>query len=185
MKRLAFLGQGNLLLHDDPNPKELTNLIKRTAEAGCYCKASESAHRIVSLFDTSVILFYAVVQVDIRPMRDLMAQSLAYCTWIRTMPFGCDRLWGMTNHSRSLREELLCGVHIPLFTQPRINKVPIVINGSVEVAPFSPHLAGGFINIPGFSCLTMSFCTQLICDQGSKTLFPVPNCLLRKHKAPF
>jgi hypothetical protein len=35
MERLAFLGQGNLLLHDDPNPKELTNLIKRPAEAGC------------------------------------------------------------------------------------------------------------------------------------------------------
>jgi hypothetical protein len=35
MERLAFFGQGNLLLHDDPNPKELTNLIKRPAEAGC------------------------------------------------------------------------------------------------------------------------------------------------------
>lgn len=60
-----------------------------------------------------------------------------------------------------------------------------MITGSLEVAPFSPHFDGGFIHIPGCSCLTMSLCAHLICDQRGKTLFPVPNCLMRKHKAPF
>jgi hypothetical protein len=101
------------------------------------------------------------------------------------MPIGCDRRWSMTNHSQSLREELLCSVHIPLFTQPRINQVPIVINGSIEVAPFSPHFDVCFINMPRFSCLTMPFCAQLICDHRGKPLLPVSNRLMGKHKASF
>jgi hypothetical protein len=90
----------------------------------------------------------------------------------------------MTNHSQSLREELLCSVHIPLFTQSRINQIAISINGLVEIAPLSLDLEIGFIDVPEFSCLVMPFDPQLICNQGRKTFFPVSNRLRCEGKAP-
>jgi hypothetical protein len=53
------------------------------------------------------------------------------------MPICRDMLWGMTNHRQGLLEELFGGIHIPLFAQPRINQVPILVNRPIEVTPFA------------------------------------------------
>ncbi len=87
------------------------------------------------MFDTSVILFYAVVQRDVCPMYRINSYCFAYSTWIGTMPVCCDMVWGMTNDRNGLREELFCRIHIPFLTQSRIHQVAIVINGPIEIAP--------------------------------------------------
>ena len=69
----------------------------RAAKASSRRNASEATYRIIPLLDASVILFYAVIQIDIRPMCHLISQSFAYCPWTGTMSICCHRLWRMTN----------------------------------------------------------------------------------------
>jgi hypothetical protein len=99
----------------------------------------------------------AVVQIDIHPVYDLMAQGLTYCTWIGTMPIGRNRLWSMPNHSHSLQKKLFGCFHISFFAQPRINQVPIVINGPIEIAPLPLDFQVGLIDVPRSSGLAAPF----------------------------
>jgi hypothetical protein len=106
------------------------------------------------LFDTAVILLYPVVQVHIRPMHHRISQGLAHCTGIGTMPVCRDRIWRLANYSQSVLEELFGRIHVPLFTQPRINQIAILVNGPIQIPPLSTDFHGGFINIPQPPCLT-------------------------------
>ncbi len=73
------------------------------------------------------------------------------------MPIIRNRLWSMPNHSHSLLEKLFGSVHISFFAQPRINQVPIVINGPIEIAPLPLDFDRGLIDVPRFSCLAELF----------------------------
>ena len=94
------------------------------------------------------------------------------------MPIRRDLLWSMANHSKSLLEELLCGIPISLLTQSRINQIAIVINRSREIPPLSTDVDGGFINLPRDSCLTTSLSSQLICKQRGTSSFPISDRLM-------
>ena len=91
------------------------------------------------------------------------------------MTVGCYLLGGVATDRESLLEKLLGGFHIAFLAQARINQVAISINGSIKIVPFSldPHV--GFVDIPGFSCLSMSFFSQLICEQRGESRFPIPH----------
>ena len=67
--------------------------------------------------------------------------------------------------------------------QHRVYHIAITIDGSKEIAPFPYDVDIGFINVPGDSSLSTSFCPQSICQQRSKTGFPVPDRLMGEHKA--
>src|SRR5258708_16286617 len=118
-------------------------------------------------------------------MLDMGAHGLAYRPWIGTMPICGDRLWCMANHSDCLLEKSLSCLHISFLTQHGIHQIAIVVDSSIEITPLPVHFEIGFIDIPGFSCLAAALCPQLVRDQGSKTLFPVSNRLMREDKSPF
>src|SRR5258708_34977931 len=94
-------------------------------------------HGIIALFDTPMILFQPVIEIFIFPMEHLTAHYFIYCSRIGHMPVRRDTLRRVTHNCESLPEELFCCVHVAFFTETRINQVAIVINGSIQVAPFS------------------------------------------------
>ncbi len=63
----------------------------RAAKASSRRNASEATHRIIPLLDASVILFYAVIQIDIRPMCHFISHRFADRTRIGTMSVCGDR----------------------------------------------------------------------------------------------
>jgi len=59
----------------------------------------------------------------------------------------------------------------------------VFLHSSEQIAPFPHDVDIGFINVPRDSSLSTSFCPQSICQQRSKTGFPVPDRLMGEHKA--
>ena len=102
-EHLALLGKGNPLLHRRPDPKELAHFIEGPTEACCRGQTSEPAHRVVALFDATMILLQSVVEIAVASMNDLTAKGLADCTRVGVMSVGCHPLWGVTNHIDGLR----------------------------------------------------------------------------------
>src|SRR5258707_5276907 len=97
-----------------------------------------------------------------------IAHCLMYCSWVRSMPVCCDLIGNMANHSNGLLKKPFGGLHIPLLAQPRIHQIATMINGSIEIAPFSVDLDVRFVHVPGSPSLTPSFYSQLVRNQGSK-----------------
>jgi hypothetical protein len=143
--------------HDAAMTEIIAQFLKGTTKTCCCLDGSKAVQRRVSLFNASMILLQTSIEVFVRPMLDLVTHCLADSPGGGTMSIGCDRLWSMTNHSNSLFEELFCRVHISLFTQPRIHEIAIRVNGPIEITPLSMDSHGGFIDLPGSSCLTVSF----------------------------
>src|SRR6266567_6179253 len=108
-----------------------------------------------------------------------------HCSWIRSVPIRGDPFRRMVNHGKSLFEKLLSGLHISLLTQARIHEIAIGIHGTIKVTPLSLNLDIRLINVPRFPCLATAFCSQLLCHQWSKPLFPCSNCLIREFPSSF
>lgn len=105
-------------------------------------------------------------------MLHIFAQYFPYCSWIGGMPICCDPFRSVTNDSKSLLEEPLGRISIPLFTEPRINQIAIGIKSPIEIAPFPFDFEVRLIHIPGPPCLSASFDSQLLCNEWSKSRFP-------------
>jgi hypothetical protein len=132
-----------------------------------------SAHGIIPLFDATVILLSSIIEVCIRPMLHIFVQHFPYCSWIGGMPIRCDPFRSVTNDSKSLLEEALGRIHIPLFTEPRINQIAIGINGPREIAPF-PFDACRYVSSTyqdRLACPRRAG-SQLLCNEWSKPRFP-------------
>jgi hypothetical protein len=88
------------------------------------------------------------------------------------MPIGRHSFWCVTHHVSSLLEKALGRLQISFLTQHRINQIAIAIDGSIELAPFPFHADIRFIDVPRFSCLSVSLGSQLVAYERGKTLFP-------------
>jgi hypothetical protein len=80
----------------------------------CF-NCSKATHRVVALFDATVILLQPIIQICTRPMLDMAAHRLAYGSWIRAMPIGGNLIGSLPNHSNSLLEKPLGSFHISLL----------------------------------------------------------------------
>jgi hypothetical protein len=137
-EHLALVGKGNLLLPGGTEPKELAHFIEGAAEACCRGYVAEPAHRIVALFDATMVLLQPIVEIRVATVHDLLAKSITDRTRVGVMSIRRHPLWCVTNDSNGLREKAPGGIHIPLLAQHRVNQVAIAINGTVKIAPFSP-----------------------------------------------
>jgi hypothetical protein len=62
-----------------------------------------------------------------------------------------------------LLKKALGRIHVALLAEHRVNQIAITIDGSIERAPFPFFdVDRGFINVPGDSCLSTSFCPQRV-----------------------
>jgi hypothetical protein len=53
----------------------------------CTHEVSETTHGVVPLFDASMILFYPIIEILVRPMHHLISQCFAHRTWKRLIKF--------------------------------------------------------------------------------------------------
>jgi hypothetical protein len=116
---------------------------KRAADA----KVPASAHRIVPLFDATMILLQPIIEILVRPMVDLASHRFTNGSRIRRMTISCGLFWHMANYSDCLLEELFCSAHISLLAQSRIDQIAVVINRPVEGTPLSTNLDRRFVNV--------------------------------------
>lgn len=117
-KRLALLGQGNVLPHRGPHAEKLTNLITCTAKVSGRHKTTKATHGILALFDASMILFQVVVQIHVRSMLHVISHRFVYGTGRGAMTVCRDLFWNMAHNRESLLKKRFCCVHIALLTQP-------------------------------------------------------------------
>jgi len=184
MEPSALFCQGNVLLHRGRCPKELAHLIEGEARARCRGHTSESAHGVVALFDTTMILLESIVERAVGPVEHITTKGLADRTRVGVMPIGRHPLWGVTNHIDSLRRSKRLAASISRFSiEPRINQIAISIDGSIEIASFPFDGDGGFNHVPGPPYLATSLSSQLIRHERIKTGFPVSNGLMGELKA--
>jgi hypothetical protein len=136
------------------------------------------------LFDATMILLQSIVEVAVGPVQRVIAQGLADRTRGGVMSIGGYPFWGVTNHSDGLRRSKRLAASISRFsTRHRSNQMAIPIDGAIQMAPCPFDVDIGFINVPGNSCLSTSFCPQLVCHEWSKTGFPVPDRFMGELKA--
>src|SRR5258708_32361393 len=132
-------------------------------------------HRIVLLFNPTMILFQLIIEVFTCAMLHMITHDLVYCSWIGSMPIGCYLLRSRANHSNCLLEKSLSCLHIPLFAQHGIYQIAIVINRPVQIAPLPMNLEIRFIDVPGSPCLPIPLSSQLVRKQRGKSSFPIPD----------
>jgi len=81
--------------------------------------------------------------------------------------------------------------HVPFFTpwrsgsgsaQPCIHQIAILINASIQIAPFSLDSNVGFIDKLNLADLALAFGSQLVNKNGGKAFFPITNCFVGKLK---
>src|SRR5689334_3298386 len=114
MERMrAVLGLGSWRLGSLPGGKQfhpplmkvLANLIIRGAEPSCPREASKAPHRIIALFDRSMVLFDAIVEVSVGTVDDGEAQDGLDGLWIGRVLVGRDAVGLMANRGDGLLEK--------------------------------------------------------------------------------
>jgi len=129
-----------------------------------------------------MILFYEIVEIVVGLVENIIAKRFADGAWVGAMSVRRNELWGMANCLECLLKKALGRIHIALLAEHGINQVPITINGTIQVTPFSLHARPYVrINMPAGSSLSISLSPKLIRNLWGKTSFPVSNGFMRKH----
>ena len=85
----------------------------------------------------------SIVEVRATAVDDLRTKCLADGTGIGVVSIGRHSFWCMPHRPGGLFEKVLGRLQISLFAEPRINQVPIPIDGTVKIAPSPLHLHVG------------------------------------------
>ena len=115
MEPSALFCQGNVLLHRGRCPKELAHLIEGSAEARCRGHTSESAHGVVALFDTTMILLESIVERAVGPVQHVTAKRLADRTGVGIMSISRHLRRRLTSYLDGLLEKTLGPFHVSLL----------------------------------------------------------------------
>ena len=70
-----------------------------------------------------------------------------------------------------------------MLTKSRVDQIPILIHGAVQITPPPLDLYIGLIDVPLVAGLSLAFGPQLVGKDRRKPLFPVPHRLMSKFKA--
>ena len=73
-------------------------------------------------------------------MDDIVAKRFANRTGVGIMAIGCHSFWSVSNHIDGLLEKAFGCFHISLLAEHAIHKVPIAIDGAIEITPLPMHL---------------------------------------------
>jgi hypothetical protein len=124
----------NVLVVTRPSPEEVAQFVVLSAEPVCRVMLLEPARTSDPPFDSPMVLFKSIVQVDARPVADVAAQRRADCARVGVMPVGCHPV-RLNADSRPCRAKEPLGRSLARgVTEPSNPKYrPIV---AVEVASF-------------------------------------------------
>ena len=169
-EHLALVGKGNLLLHRDPDPKELAHFIEGAAEARGLGHTSEPTHGGRALFDATVILFLSIVEGAGGPVEPVIAERLADGTRVGVMAIGRHPFWGVTNHPNGLRRSKRLAASISRFSLTiESTRLPSRSMARERSHHFPLTLTSVSSTYQDRASLTTtSFCPQLVYQQRSK-----------------
>jgi hypothetical protein len=131
-----------------PGAKDIAEFtMLSTKAAGCGL-AFDAAHRSDPPLDAAMILFKPVAEISAGPVSSCPAQHGADGPGvepiaIRRHPVRARRPW-----SPERIGERFCRTHVAAVAQHRVDQVTELVHRPVEVAPHSPDLQVGFVNIP-------------------------------------
>ncbi len=126
----------------------MPDFFEGTAEALSGGKCTEAQHRVIPLFNPTMILLNAAVQISIAAMLGLGTKRFPDRTRVGIVPVGGDLSRSLVDNRESAAEESLGSVHVASGTQQRVDQIAFPIRGAVEIAPLALDLYVGFIDIP-------------------------------------
>jgi hypothetical protein len=158
----------------------IVELLRKQGRSVAPRETHQSEHRVIALFDTTMVLLDAAVEVSIVAMFDLCPQHFLDRTGIRIVPIGGHWRRCLSRDGQSTLKEALCGLPITGGTQQRVHQIPLAVDRAVQVTPLAFYLSIGFIDIPMTADLFLPAMPQWFCEQPCKTSFPFPNGLRSK-----
>jgi hypothetical protein len=90
------------LVYGRTKAEEPTHFIKGATKTRCCFDVPEASHRVIALFDATVILFHSVIQVRIAAVGNPATECLAYGSWVGVMPIRCHPFWLLVAKSKTL-----------------------------------------------------------------------------------
>jgi hypothetical protein len=153
--------------------RELRNSSRVTTEACRRFNGSKATHRIIPLFDATMILLQPMSEIFTRSMLDSAAHRLADGSRIGSMAISRHLIGNRANHSTRLLEKLLSCFPISLLA--RAGNQPDCQRGrSPDTHNVTSHarVPVRLIDIPGFPGLPLSLDAQLVLYQGGQTALP-------------
>src|SRR5271163_1609235 len=87
-KVTASAGCWNVLVVTGSAPEEVAKFIILSAEAICRVMLLEAAHTSDASFDSAMVLFKPIIQIDARPVAHVAAKGRANCARVGVMPVG-------------------------------------------------------------------------------------------------
>lgn len=111
LEHSALLGQRHHFSWLGTHSEIVSLFIKRLAKSTGRVEIPKATHRVVSLFDTPMVLFHSVIRKlyegkSIGPVHDFATQDLTYCPRVGVVSIGGHSLWSATGHFLCLLEEL-------------------------------------------------------------------------------
>jgi hypothetical protein len=155
-KSLSLLQESDLFAHGAARTEIIAQVVEGTTEACRRFNGSKATHRIIPLFDSTMILLQPISEICTRAMLDIAAPRLAYGTGIGSMAISCHLIGNRANHSNRLCEKLLSRFPISLLAQHGINQIAIIVDRPIHITPLPMHLDVRLIDIPGFPGLPLS-----------------------------
>jgi hypothetical protein len=155
------LGQRNLLVVVANGSEVVSHFVESSTEAVRRVESTEASHWVVALLDAAMVLLNRVVDMFSCAVLNIIAELFLDCTWIGTMAIGRGLRWRIFGHLQSRSEERLCSLHVSILAQPTIYKIPVLIDGSIEVTPLPGDSDIGLVNEPSSADASTTPSTKL------------------------
>ena len=128
--------------------EESPNLIEQATEVCRRTARFEIARGPIALFDSTMRLLKTIVRVTVRPVYHSASEHLPDSTRVGVVAVGGNAVGCHTGHGPRRAEERLSRHEVPGSTQPHVYKVPIPVDGTLEVTPLSLDFDVHFIDMP-------------------------------------
>lgn len=90
-------------------------------------------------------------------MGNIVAHGLANGSRIGMVPIGGHLIRNMAHDCNCPLQKVLSRLDVEREAEHRVHQMAIVVDGSIERAPFPMDFDRGFIDVPGFPGLLLSF----------------------------
>ena len=100
---------------------------------------SKTKHRIVALFDPSVILLDLVIFIAATPMLYLLSQNFGNRSRIGAMSIRGHLFGTASGDGLGTAEEALGRGPVALRAEHRINQSPFLVDRTIQIAPLTTH----------------------------------------------
>ncbi len=157
--------------------EEVAELIVAATEPLRRGEALEAPHTSDAPFNAPMILFRPVILICTGPVHDALPERAADRPRVRAVPVGGDLVGRHAGGGRGRAEEGLGRGYVAVLAQHGVDEVAVTVDSPVEIAPATPHLQVGFVDMPAAAASAAPAVTapaQFIGQGGRELRLPVP-----------